>query len=124
MEPATHKVTDYFEQINRIPRCSKQERQICQWLQQWAADRDLATKMDPIGNLVIQVPASNGFEKAPTVILQGHMDMVCEKHAASAHDFSTDPIRMVQDGEWLAAVDTTLGADKRHCPGLGHGAGG
>ena len=111
MEPATRKVTDYFEQINRIPRCSKQERQICQWLQQWAADRDLATKTDPIGNLVIQVPASNGFQKAPTVILQGHMDMVCEKHAESAHDFSTDPIRMVQDGEWLTAVDTTLGAD-------------
>ena len=111
MQQATGKIIDYFEQINRIPRCSKQEQQISCWLQQWAADRGLTAKNDAVGNLVIQVPATRGFGQAPTVILQGHMDMVCEKHANSDHDFSTDPIRMVRDGEWLTAVDTTLGAD-------------
>jgi len=111
MQQATGKIIDYFEQINRIPRCSKQEQRIRQWLQKWAAKRGLATNVDTVGNLVIQVPATPGFGPAPTVVLQGHMDMVCEKHADSDHDFSTDPIRMVQDGEWLTAVDTTLGAD-------------
>ena len=111
MEQATRKVIDYFGQINHIPRCSKQEQQISRWLQQWAADRALTVRTDGVGNLVIQVPATGGFEQAPTIVLQGHMDMVCEKKAGSDHDFSRDPIRMVQDGEWLTAVDTTLGAD-------------
>ncbi len=111
MEPATQKVFDYFEQITRIPRCSKQEQQISRWLRQWGAERALTVNSDAIGNLVIRVPASPGFEQAPTIILQGHMDMVCEKNADSDHDFSTDPIRVVQDGDWLTAVDTTLGAD-------------
>lgn len=111
MQQATGKIIDYFEQINRIPRCSKQEQQVSSWLQRWALDRGLTVKNDAVGNLVIQVPATQGFEQAPAVILQGHMDMVCEKHANSDHDFSADPIRMVRDGEWLTAVDTTLGAD-------------
>ena len=111
MDNATRMVIDYFEQINQIPRCSKQEQQISRWLQQWAMARDLAVKSDPAGNLVIQVPATDGFEHAPIVILQGHMDMVCEKNAGSDHDFSKDPIRMVQDGPWLTARETTLGAD-------------
>ena len=111
MQQATDKIIDYFEQINRIPRCSKQEQQISGWLRQWAVDRGLTTRNDAVGNLVIRVPATRGFGQAPTVILQGHMDMVCEKHANSDHDFSADPIRMVRDGEWLTAVDTTLGAD-------------
>ncbi len=111
MDPATRIVIDYFEQINQIPRCSKQERRLSRWLRQWAVDRSLAVKTDPAGNLVVQVPGTDGFENAPTVILQGHMDMVCEKRADSAHDFSKDPIRMVQDGPWLTARETTLGAD-------------
>jgi dipeptidase D len=111
MKPATRNVIDYFEQINRIPRCSKHEQQISRWLQQWAADRALTINTDAVGNLVMRVPASAGCEQAPTVVLQGHMDMVCEKDADSNHDFTTDPIRMVQDGDWLRAVDTTLGAD-------------
>ncbi len=111
MDTATRAVLDYFEQINQVPRCSKQEQRISRWLQQWAMDRGLAVKSDPAGNLVVQVPATDGFEQAPIVILQGHMDMVCEKHAGSAHDFSKDPIRMVQDGPWLTAGETTLGAD-------------
>ena len=111
MQPVIHQVVDYFEKINRIPRCSKQERQISDWLQQWAMDRQLVVTTDTVGNVVIQVPATDGFEQAPTIILQGHMDMVCEKHADSDHDFATDPIRMEKHGEWLEAKDTTLGAD-------------
>ena len=111
MDHATRTIIDYFKQINQIPRCSKQEQQISRWLQQWAMDRGLPVKSDSAGNLVIPVPASNGFEQAPIVILQGHMDMVCEKQDDSDHDFSKDPIRMVQDGPWLSAGETTLGAD-------------
>lgn len=111
MDDATRMVMGYFEKINRIPRCSKQEQQISRWLQGWAEDRGLPVKFDPAGNMLIQVPSSKGFEQAPTIILQGHLDMVCEKHAGSDHDFSKDPIRMVQDGPWLTARDTTLGAD-------------
>ncbi len=111
MDPVIRNVLDCFEQINHIPRCSKKERQLADWLRQWAADRSFVVNSDKIGNLVIEVPATPGFETAPTIILQGHMDMVCEKNADSDHDFSTDPIQMVQDGDWLHAVDTTLGAD-------------
>ena len=111
MDNAPRTIIDYFEQINQIPRCSKQEQQISLWLQRWAKDRGLPVKSDSTGNLVIQVPASNGFEQSPIVILQGHMDMVCEKQDGSDHDFSKDPIRMVQEGPWLTAGETTLGAD-------------
>ncbi len=111
MDNATRTVIEYFEQINQIPRCSKQEQQISRWLQQWAMVRDLAVNSDSAGNLVVQVPATDGFENAPTIILQGHMDMVCEKRIGSDHDFSKDPIPMVQDGSWLTARETTLGAD-------------
>lgn len=111
MDAATRAIIDRFEQINRIPRCSKKEQELSRWLQQWAKDRHLSVKIDSAGNLVIQVPATSGYEEAPTVILQGHMDMVCEKGDDSDHDFDRDPIRMVQEGPWLSATETTLGAD-------------
>ena len=111
MDLATRAVIDYFEQINKIPRCSKNEQQISLWLQDWALARNLPVQSDPAGNLVIRVPAAEGFEEAPVVVVQGHMDMVCEKQAGSAHDFTKDPITMVQDGPWLTAQETTLGAD-------------
>jgi dipeptidase D len=111
MDATTRRIIDYFESINQIPRCSKQEQQMVAWLQQWARQRHLAVKSDPAGNMVIQVPASEGFERAPTMILQGHVDMVCEKRTGSQHDFSKDPIRMQMDGPWLTARETTLGAD-------------
>ena len=111
MDAATRKVIDCFEKINRIPRCSKNEQQISRWLQDWASDRGWQNESDAAGNLVIRVPASEGFEQAPVVIIQGHVDMVCEKQAGSNHDFSKDPIRMEQKGDWLSARETTLGAD-------------
>ena len=80
-------------------------------LRGWALERGLAAIVDPTGNLIIRKPASPGYEGAPGVVLQSHMDMVCQKNADSAHDFTRDPIRTVRRDDWLSAVDTTLGAD-------------
>ncbi len=107
----TEQILMAFEEIARIPRCSKHEEKICEFLMNWAASHQLAARKDKVGNIVIRVPASPGYEKAPQVIIQGHLDMVCEKTPDSPHDFSRDPIRFVYDGEWLKADRTTLGAD-------------
>ena len=104
-------ILDIFEQIAAIPRCSKHEEKISQWLQSWARDNGLPVRADEAGNVVIEVEASEGYENSPVVVIQGHMDMVCEKTPDSAHDFSKDPIRPIADGEWLRADKTTLGAD-------------
>ncbi|MDZ7331237.1 MAG: aminoacyl-histidine dipeptidase [candidate division KSB1 bacterium] len=107
----TNEILKWFEQITKIPRCSKKEDQIRSWLLQWAKEHQFATKTDAVGNLVIKVPASPGYEQAPLTVLQGHMDMVCEKTPDSDHDFSKDPIKLIYDGDWLRADKTTLGAD-------------
>jgi dipeptidase D len=111
MTDPTAVILNYFEEINTIPRCSQNEAELCLWLQKWAADRDLSYSCDEAGNLLIQVPSSPGLENVPTVVLQGHMDMVCEKTPDSDHDFEEDPIISHREGEWLTAADTTLGAD-------------
>ena len=111
MNEPVKKILDFFEQINAIPRCSKKEKEIGLWLEQWGATSGFAVEKDPAGNLLIRVPASPGFEKAPVIVIQGHMDMVCEKSPDSAHDFDRDPIRHIYDGDWLRADHTTLGAD-------------
>ena len=77
----------------------------------WAHTLGFVTKVDSIGNLLISVPASPGQENSPVIILQGHMDMVCEKNQDSAHDFFSEPILLCYEGEWLQAAKTTLGAD-------------
>jgi len=111
MEEKVKSILDYFEQINAIPRCSKNEEQIGLWLKQWAETKQLAVKKDAAGNLLVKVPPTPGYENAPIIVIQGHMDMVCEKSTESDHDFSRDPIRLVYDGDWLRAENTTLGAD-------------
>ncbi len=111
MTPTTDSVIDLFTQINAIPRCSKNEAAIGRWLEEWARGHNLDTARDAAGNLVIRVPASPGFEQAPIIVLQGHMDMVCEKTPDSDHDFEKDPISVIRDGDWLHADRTTLGAD-------------
>jgi dipeptidase D len=111
MTSPTARILEHFEQINSFPRCSKNEARLCHWLQQWAQERHLEYRCDGAGNLVVRVPASLGFEGAPTVVLQGHLDMVCEKTPDSPHDFNKDPIVSRQEGEWLTAEGTTLGAD-------------
>ena len=111
MNDITGKVIDNLARINAIPRCSKKEEKIARWFADWAAERRYPTRRDEAGNLCIKVPASPGHEAAPTVILQGHMDMVCEKTPDSRHDFDNDPIRLVRNGDWISADRTTLGAD-------------
>lgn len=104
-------VFDYFRQINAIPRPSKHEEQMIAFLQQFAMQKGLACKVDDAGNVLISKPASAGQEHAPGVVLQAHIDMVCEKRAGLDFDFLTQPIQAVIDGKWMRAEGTTLGAD-------------
>lgn len=107
----TNEIMKWFEEITKIPRCSKNEDQIAAWLLDWAKENGFESKMDKVKNIVIKVPASQGFENSPAVVIQGHMDMVCEKTPDSDHDFTKDPIKLVYEDEWLTADKTTLGAD-------------
>ena len=111
MGTSEENIIEIFELINQIPRCSKQEEKISQWLHQWAKAENFPVTMDQTGNMLITVPATPGFEECPVVVIQGHMDMVCEKRPDSPHDFNKDPIRVLREGDWLKADGTTLGAD-------------
>ncbi len=111
MSKDTATILSYFEQLNAIPRCSHNEERVCKWLRAWAEQQQLSHTRDSAGNLVVRVPASPGSESAPVVVLQGHMDMVCEKTPDSSHDFNIDPIVSHRQGDWLTADGTTLGAD-------------
>jgi dipeptidase D len=111
MADITPRIVDCFRTINTVPRCSKNEARISAWLCRWAAAHGLDFQQDPAGNVVIRVPGIPQPDTAPIVVLQGHMDMVCEKSADSTHDFTTDAIQMTTAGEWLQATGTTLGAD-------------
>ncbi len=101
----------YFGEIARIPRCSKSEEKIARYVVETASRLGLAAEQDSFGNVVVRKPASPGRDNVPTVILQGHLDMVCEKNADKTHDFSKDPIDIVRKGNVLMADGTTLGAD-------------
>ncbi|MFY1111184.1 MAG: aminoacyl-histidine dipeptidase [Methanosarcinaceae archaeon] len=111
MHPKTRQILETFEEINKIPRCSKYEKKIALWLEDWARSRGFEVKTDLVNNLLIKVPATPGYENSPTLVLQGHMDMVCEKSKGSAHDFSRDPVECVYDGDWLKGNGTSIGAD-------------
>ena len=104
-------ILQYFENVSAIPRCSKKEHQIADWIKRWSDDKGFNYSVDKAGNLVIRIPATAGDKEAPVVVLQGHLDMVCENTPASQHNFESDPIRLVYDGDWITATDTTLGAD-------------
>ena len=111
MDKEIRKIVDIFQSISAVPRQSKHEERISRWLIDRAAEHGLESKSDAKGNVVIAVPAASGYEKAPVVVLQGHMDMVCEKTPESDHDFGNDPIELIIDGDWIRADGTTLGAD-------------
>ncbi len=104
-------VFDFFAEICKIPHGSKNEAQISRFLQDFGNRLGLVTIADELGNVLIKKPATAGYENRKTVILQSHMDMVCDKRKDVEHDFLTDPIRLVVDGDWLKADGTTLGAD-------------
>ena len=106
-----NKVFDIFAEICKVPRPSKHEEQISRWLQEWAAAHGIECFADEAMNVIMRVPATPGYEDHEGVILQAHMDMVCEKNGDVSHDFMTDPIETYVDGEWLKAKGTTLGGD-------------
>ncbi len=101
----------YFSEICKIPRRSSKEEKIIEYLVDFGEKHHLDTYVDDVGNVVIRKPASTGFEKRKSICLQTHVDMVAEKNSSSDHDFDTDPIQPVIDGEWIKAKETTLGAD-------------
>jgi len=101
----------FFEELTQIPRCSGNEKQVSDYLVNFAKDRNLEVIQDTALNVIIKKPATSGYEKAPTVILQGHMDMVCEKNKGIVHDFEKDPIKLRIIDDMIYATDTTLGAD-------------
>ncbi len=109
LQPAA--VWAHFATLCETPRASKAEGLLREKLQRWAVARGLSAAVDAAGNLIIRKAASPGREKTPTVILQAHLDMVCQKNGESAHDFSRDPICPVLRDGWLMAEETTLGAD-------------
>jgi len=104
-------VFDQFAKINEIPRPSKREEKMIEYLKTWGESRNLDTKVDATGNVIIRKPATPGFENRQTIILQSHMDMVCDKLVDIEFDFDKDAIQTYVDGEWLCAKGTTLGAD-------------
>ena len=108
----TRKILKAFEQISQVPRPSKKEEKIVAWMVNWATENGLQVSTDEALNVLIQVPASSGYESSQTLVLQGHLDMVCEKSKGFDHDFDKDPIDFVfTDDGWLTANQTTLGAD-------------
>lgn len=110
-EANAQKVWEIFRQINAIPRCSKNEKQIMDWLKGLAKSRNLAFRSDDVDNVIIELPATKGYGNAAVVTLQSHVDMVCEKTPESKHDFTKDPIELVERDGWITADGTTLGAD-------------
>ena len=108
-----------FYDMSQIPRMSKREAAVLDYIKQIADKHGLTHKCDAFGNLAVQRPGSAKGAKSAPVIVQAHVDMVCEKNDDVQHDFTVDPVRFRRDGEWLKARGTTLGADN----GLGAAAG-
>lgn len=104
-------VWKYFYQISKIPHDSGKEEALARAVCQWATEAECAFERDKAGNILIRIPASKGKETAPSVAIQAHLDMVCEKNTATQFNFETDSLQLrIVDG-WVMATDTTLGAD-------------
>ena len=102
----------YFSQLAEIPRDSGKEKAVSDFLLNWALERGLDAYQDAVWNLIIKKPGSAGREAEEPVILQAHLDMVCEKDSTSRHNFETDPIPLRMEGDWsTSAAGTTLGSD-------------
>jgi len=101
----------FFEALTKIPRCSGSEKQVSDYLVGFAKERNLGVVQDSALNVIIKKPGTAGYESSPAVIVQGHMDMVCEKTRGSSHDFSKDPLSLRIEGDFVRADGTTLGAD-------------
>ena len=110
-DQAIERVLSIFDEINTVPRKSRKLDKIHRWLMNWGKAHNFETLSDEALNILIRVPATQGYKDADTVILQCHMDMVCEKRPEVDHDFEKDPIISWRDGDWLRAKGTSLGAD-------------
>ena len=95
-----------FQGITCVPRPSKKEAKMVAYLEQWAINHNVKYIKEECGNIIMSVPATKGMEDRQTIILQAHMDMVCEKNSDKVHDFENDPIEAVLKGEWLYANGT------------------
>ena len=107
----TDKVFYYFEEITKIPHGSGNEAALAQYIVDFAKERGLECRRDAADNVVVKKAATPGYEQAPGVIFQGHIDMVCEKLGSVEHDFTKDPLQLEIDGDMIRAKGTTLGAD-------------
>lgn len=105
------RVMYFFEEITRIPRCSHREKEISDYLVKIGKELRLEVIQDEALNVIIKKPGTLGYENSPIIILQGHMDMVCEKTEESNHDFLKEPINIQVEGDYIVAKETTLGAD-------------
>lgn len=104
-------VWECFNEITKVPRPTHHLEKMRLFLEEWAQKHNISYSIDEVGNVVMRKPATAGHENAPTVILQGHQDMVAEKNSDKTHDFLKDPIMTIVDGDWVKADGTTLGAD-------------
>jgi dipeptidase D len=102
---------NYFHEITQIPRPSKKEKRIIEYMQEFGKKNNLETIVDKVGNVIIRKPATKGMENLKGVIFQTHLDMVPQKNSDKKHDFEKDPIETIIDGEWVKANGTTLGSD-------------
>jgi dipeptidase D len=109
LQPAA--VWSIFEKMSEIPRGSGNEAGVMNMFKAWADELGLDWKEDAVGNLLVSIPGTQGLEKAAPLLVQGHVDMVCEKNAATKHDFEKDPLKLKVNGDWVTAEGTTLGAD-------------
>ena len=100
-----------FEALNAVPRPSKKEERVIQFMKKYGETLGLETMVDHIGNVIIKKPATAGMEDRQTIVMQSHLDMVHQKNADTIFDFDTEGIRMIVDGDWIHAEGTTLGAD-------------
>ncbi|WP_072993336.1 aminoacyl-histidine dipeptidase [Clostridium cavendishii] len=106
-----HDVFKYFEELSQIPRGSGNEKQVSDYLVNFGKELGLEAIQDEALNVIIKKPGTKGYENSPTVIIQGHMDMVCEKNKDTEHDFEKDPLKLRIEGDYIYATGTTLGAD-------------
>ena len=104
-------VWDIFERISAIPRCSKKEERVQEFMEDWATENGVGFRRDEVGNVILIREAAPGCEGYPTLMMQGHQDMVCEKTPESPHDFDVDPLKLRVEGDKVSAEGTTLGAD-------------
>ena len=104
-------VWDIFERISAIPRCSKKEERVQEFLEAWAGENGVGFRKDEVGNVILIREAAPGCEGFPTLMMQGHQDIVCEKDPESPHDFDVDPLSLKVEGDNVSAEGTTLGAD-------------